>query len=221
MSILDKVRGYQRQAATVMQPEAIQQQAQQEQQQAISPAGATLPPDKIPEFLAYLEKFLDTEIPILPGKSFLQSCVLFGIQQMHLPVPVDKLKHVPVIGAPFDKFLSGDPYEAHTLAANTSYIIERLLERDKEWDPVVLARKQAYAEAEARANERNRASAVTTASGPVHDFGQDWKRKIDAAGPPLTAIPESLPDEPGVDHRQQAEIQSSMEYGRPEREQTL
>lgn len=181
MRVLEKIRAYQRQAAMATQTEPIQPQAQLLEPQAL-PAGATLPPDR----------------------SFLQQYFFEQLKEHNVPTAM--LKHLPLIGPIADKLLYGNPFEAHTFLSDAVMFFDELLKRDVEHDPVVQARKQAYAEAEERANERNRASAPATDGGPVHDFGQDWKRQEYIAGPPATAIPESLPDEPGTDYRQQAEI---------------
>lgn len=195
MGIMDKLRSYNRLTTTEATPPIPQPLTP-----GTLPDGATLQPDN--------------------NRSFLQQFILKMFAESHIPVAV--LHLVPGFSETWQTLLYGDPYACHTFFADMLYKAEDLLRADEDWDPIAVSRKQEYAEAEARAIERrNRANIDASASGPIDDCGTDGIGQIDVAGRPTETIPEHLQNLTGINHRLEAEVQSSMEHRRSDREQTL
>jgi len=212
MSILDKVRGYQRLASTINQQETTG--TPQLSTPGSLPGGGTSEQT---------------------GNSFLQQFILGMLKEKG--VPVQALKLIPGFGEQVHKLLYGDPYQCHTYFADMIYQVEQLLEKDKAWDPVARAREAEFAAAEKRAQARadeafwtgnHRAfdasgigSVEPSASGPIDG---PWKNGIGQEhfiGSTTQEVLGALPNLQSLNSGQQTEIQSAVEYGRPDREQAL
>lgn len=194
MGVLDRLKAYQRltsqpETDTIPQPSTEQPQASQ--------GGETLQP--------------------VDGHSFLQQFILEMLKKNN--VPVQALRFIPGFGEQVQKLLYGDPYEAHTFFADMHYQVQQLLDKDSDWDPVEVVRRQEYAQAEERA--RYRASTESSTSGTVNGVGADGIGQVDIAGHSDEKIPDFVSTSQSTYYRQQATLQGTMVDGRPESEQTL
>lgn len=151
------------------------------------------------------------------GNSFLQRFILDMLKAKG--VPVTALKFVPGFGEEIHKLLYGDPYQCHTYFADMLYHVQQLLEQDKDWDPVELARRQEFVEAEKRA--RDRASFESSTSRTFDDLRSDGQWQEHTPGYSDASLSDAIPDVEGADYRQQATVQSTMGNRRPDSEQTL
>lgn len=198
MQVLNKLKGYQRKAHQLQTTEQDQpgQQLQPGSQVGETTRQGSPLQQKLQMMLQHPKQFgqalgmSEEEIAAIPEHGM--SATL--------------LKLIPGAGSFMHGLLYGDPYHTHTFCANAVHFFLTLMEGDESYDVVELTRKQAYVEAEQRSAERNRASVITTASGAEHDFGQDWKRKIDATGHTAEALPETVPNGSGADHRLETEV---------------
>lgn len=194
MTILDKLKGYQR----LQQQQQMEPTQEQGQPVTLQP-GATS----------------------LQGTSFLQQFILKMLQEKG--IPVQALKFIPGFGEQVQKLLYGDPYQAHTFFADMLYHVQQILDQDKDFDPVEVTRRQAFAEAERRAEAREqyRASADTSTSGPLDGTGTNGVRQVYTTRYPDEALSAALANVTRVDYRQQAEIQSPVVDGRSTSEPSL
>lgn len=193
MGVLDRLKAYQRLSATVTEGQAIPLPSETAEGLASSQDGAILP----------------------PGNSFLQQFILEMLKKNNIPVAA--LKFIPGFGEQVNKLLYGDPYEAHTFFADMHYQVARLLDQDSDWDPVEVARKREYAEAEERAKQRNRAildkwneddrtSAESTASGSLDGIGPDGQWQEHTFRPATFPLHDAVSAIESADSGQQAEI---------------
>ncbi len=193
MGVLDKLRAYRLQAEAINRPVAMEPTETLPISQP-SPAGGTTQ----------------------QARSYLQAKII-GILEEH-KVPMQAIKFIPGFGDQMHKLLYGNPYECHTFFADMHWMFGQFLDQDQEFDPVVLTRKQAYAEAEERARQRANESA---ASGSIYDPGTNWFGQEHASGSAFETIPAPLPDDKSLNYRLEATIQSPVVDGRPDGEETL
>jgi hypothetical protein len=195
MGVLDKLRAYR------LQAEAIRQPAMEPTDQELSPISQPSPVGETTQ----------------QARSYLQSKII-GILEEH-KVPMQAVRFIPGFGDQVHKLLYGNPYECHTFFADMHWMFGQLLDQDAEFDPVVLTRKQAYAEAEERAAARR--ANDSAARGSLYDPGTNWFGEKHASGSAFETIPAPIPDDKSVNYRLEAAIQGPMVDGRPDSEAPL
>lgn len=148
-------------------------------------------------------------------------------------IPVQALKFIPGFGDQVHKLLYGDPYAAHTYFADMLYHVQQLLDQDSDFDPVEVTRRQEFAEAEKRANQRAQseqqrtadfgrvASSDTTTSGTLDGFRPYGEWKEHTFRPASFPLHDVVSEQSSLDSGQQTEVQSAMEHGRSTSEQAL